>query len=368
MNFFSRLSRGEGLVVKAGGVLILSLFFFPWHKAASLGISRTAIQSPNSFQGTVALLLTVAMVAQILMSKSGSGTPVNPTLVRLQPVAGMAVVALLARGHVLLEDVPGVGKTLLARTLAQAVGGEFRRVQFTPDLLPSDVTGGNIYDPREAEFHFRQGPIFANVVLADEINRGTPRAQSSLLEAMGEGSVSVDGVTHRLPDPFLVMATQNPIEQHGTFPLPESELDRFAMLLRLGRPDEAGAREILRRHQHSEPDRDQDPVCDLDSVRAAQAEVLEIHASEAARAYIAAITIATRDHPGVGLPASPRSSVALLRSAQGMALYLGRDHVLPDDIKAVAPAVLGHRLAADSGPGEDVVAELLEQVPVALNA
>ncbi|MDQ6748977.1 MAG: AAA family ATPase, partial [Candidatus Dormibacteraeota bacterium] len=210
---------------------------------------------------------------------------VNGALVIDEETLRLAVVALLARGHLLLEDVPGVGKTLLARTLAQAVGGEFRRIQFTPDLLPADVTGGNVYDPRSAEFSFRAGPVFANVVLADEINRGTPRAQSSLLEAMGEGSVSVDGTTHRLPDPFLVIATQNPIEQYGTFPLPESELDRFTMLLRVGRPDQAQQEEILRRHEHAEPRRDQAAVCDLATVRSAQADVMKVHVAPALRTY-----------------------------------------------------------------------------------
>jgi len=280
----------------------------------------------------------------------------------------LAVVCLLARGHVLLEDVPGVGKTLLARTLAQAVGGDFRRVQFTPDLLPADVTGGNIFDPRTSEFSFRPGPVFANVVLADEINRGTPRAQASLLEAMGEASVSVDGTTHRLPDPFLVIATQNPIEQYGTFPLPESELDRFTMLLRVGRPDHDQQAEILRRHEHTEPRRDQAPVCDLATIRGAQRDVLRVHVSPAIREYVVRIILATRDHPAVGLPASPRASVALLRSAQAMALHQGRGHVLPDDVKRVAGAVLGHRLAVAAGPGEAVVTELLNRVSVPLEA
>jgi MoxR-like ATPase len=205
-------------------------------------------------------------------------------------------------------------------------------------------------------------------VLADEINRGTPRAQSSLLEAMGEGSVSVDGTTHRLPDPFLVIATQNPIEQYGTFPLPESELDRFTMLLRVGRPDHAQQSEILRRHEHSEPPREQGPVCDLGTIRTAQQEVMGVHVSPAIREYIVSIVLATRDHPAVALPASPRASVGLLRSAQAMALHGGRAHVLPDDVKAVAPAVLGHRLAVGLGEGEDVVRELLDRVPVALEA
>jgi len=283
-------------------------------------------------------------------------------------VIRLAVVSMLARGHVLLEDVPGVGKTLFARTLAQAIGGDFRRVQFTPDLLPADVTGGNVFDPRSSEFSFRPGPVFANVVLADEINRGTPRAQSSLLEAMGEASVSVDGTTHRLPDPFLVIATQNPVEQYGTFPLPESELDRFTMLLRVGRPDHAQQSEILRRHEHAEPAREQAPVCDLATIRRAQQSVLGIHVSAAAREYVVRVILATREHPGVGLPASPRASVALLRAAQALALYGGRGHVLPDDVKEVAPAVLGHRLAVATGGGEDVVGELLERTPVPLES
>jgi MoxR-like ATPase len=292
---------------------------------------------------------------------------VRASVVLREETLRLALVGLLARGHILLEDVPGVGKTLLARTLADAIGGEFRRVQFTPDLLPADVTGGNVFDPKSGEFHFRPGPVFANVVLADEINRGTPRAQSSLLEAMGEGSVSVDGSTHHLPDPFVVMATQNPIEQYGTFPLPESELDRFTLMLRMGRPDEEQAREILRRHEHAEPSRDAAPVIDLDTMRSVQREVLEVHVSEAARAYIAAITIATRDHPYVGLPASPRASVALLRTSQATAVYHGRGWVLPDDVKAVAAAVLGHRLAVTAASPEDTVAEILATVPVPLD-
>ena len=293
---------------------------------------------------------------------------VNAAVVLNEDVLRLAVVALLARGHVLLEDVPGVGKTLLARTLAQAIGGDFRRVQFTPDLLPADITGGNVFDPRSAEFSFRQGPIFANIVLADEINRGTPRAQASLLEAMGEGSVSVDGTTHRLPDPFLVIATQNPIEQYGTFPLPESELDRFTMLLRLGRPDHDQQAEILRRHEHAEARREQAAVCDLATIRDAQRDVLQVHVSPAIREYIVRIVLATREHPAVGLPASPRASVSLLRAAQAMALHEGRQHVLPDDVKAVGPAALGHRLAVNTGGGEDVVSELLQRVPIPLEA
>jgi MoxR-like ATPase len=293
---------------------------------------------------------------------------VRGSVVIREETLDLAVIALLARGHLLLEDVPGVGKTLLARTLARAIGGEFRRIQFTPDLLPADVTGGAVFDQRDAEFHFRPGPVFANVVLADEINRGTPRAQSSLLEAMGERSVSVDGTTHRLPDPFVVLATQNPIEEHGTFPLPESELDRFTMLLRLGRPDLEASREILRRHQHGEAeDRPVERVLTPAEVLAIQDEVVAVRVSDAVQTYVAEVALATRDHPAVGLPASPRASVALLRAAQASAAMGGRDHVLPDDVKRVAAGVLGHRLAATRA-GEEVVGEILDRVPVPLSA
>jgi MoxR-like ATPase len=298
---------------------------------------------------TVIERLTVALRRQVVLSDD-----------RLE----LVLVTLLARGHILLEDVPGVGKTLLARTLGASLGGIFHRIQFTPDLLPADITGGSVYDPRNGSFHFRAGPVFANVVLADEINRGTPRAQSSLLEAMGEGHVSVDGETHELPRPFLVVATQNPVEQQGTFPLPEAELDRFAVLIRLGRPDATQTDEILRRHEHSEPARSVEAVVQTDEVIAAQEEVLRVHASDAARAYVRDLTMATREHPEVGLPASPRAAVALLRTAQAMALTRGRDHLLPDDIRAVAVPVLAHRLAIPGVRGDEVIAELLDSTPI----
>jgi len=280
----------------------------------------------------------------------------------------LTLVALLARGHILLEDVPGVGKTLLARVLAGAVGGEFRRIQCTPDLLPADITGTNVFNPKDTEFAFRPGPVFANVVLADEINRATPRAQSSLLEAMGEGHVSVDGVTHPLPDPFFVIATQNPAEQYGTFPLPESELDRFMVRLQLGRPNEEQSREILRRHQHADAGARTAPVLALASIRSMQREVMDTHTSDALRSYIAGIALATREHPRVGLAASPRATVAMLRASQAKAFLEERDHVLPDDVKAVTPAVLAHRLQVALGNAEDVVREILERTPVPLRA
>jgi MoxR-like ATPase len=283
-----------------------------------------------------------------------------------EEVLRLVVVSLIAKGHILLEDVPGVGKTLLGRTLAQSIGGDFKRIQFTPDLLPSDITGGNIYDPKNAEFEFRPGPIFSNIILADEINRATPRAQSSLLEAMGEGAVSIDGKTRELPSPFLVIATQNPVEQYGTFPLPESELDRFMVMLRLGRPDTEMAKEILRRHEHSEPARHLEPVLSLEIISRLQEQVLAVHASEAARTYVAAISIASRTHSAVSLPASPRATVSLLRASQAFAVYEGRSYVLPDDIKAVASSVLAHRLAVSSSSPEETVEEIVESVDVPL--
>lgn len=280
----------------------------------------------------------------------------------------LTLVALLARGHILLEDSPGVGKTLLARVLAGGLGGEFRRIQCTPDLLPADITGTNVFNPKLTEFAFRPGPVFANVVLADEINRATPRAQSSLLEAMGEGHVSVDGVTHPLPHPFLVIATQNPQEQFGTFPLPESELDRFMVRLHLGHPDVEQSREILRRHQHADPGTSTEPVTDLETIRALQSQVMDLHTSESLRDYIAQLALATRDHPKVGSPASPRATVALLRAAQAMAFFRSGDYVLPDDVKAVAPAVLGHRLQVALGDPQQVVEEILARTPIPLRS
>ncbi len=290
----------------------------------------------------------------------------SATVVVRDQTLTLVLVGLLARGHILLEDVPGVGKTLLGRVLAAAVGGVFRRVQCTPDLLPADITGTNVFNPKATEFFFRPGPIFANVVLADEINRATPRAQSSLLEAMGEGHVSVDGVTHQLPNPFFVIATQNPAEHFGTFPLPESELDRFMLRLRLGRPDEEQSCEILRRHQHADPGTATSPVLDLETIRAMQCDVVDVHSSEALRSYIAQLALATRNHPRVGLPASPRATVALLRAAQAMAFLQGRDYVLPDDVKVVAPAVLGHRLQVSLANLDDVVQEILAKTPIPL--
>lgn len=282
----------------------------------------------------------------------------------------LAVVALLSRGHILLEDVPGVGKTVLAKALAQTLGCSFKRIQFTPDLLPSDVTGVSIYNQRTGQFEYRAGPVSAQVVLADEINRATPKTQSALLEAMEERQVTVDGATYPLPEPFIVMATQNPIEYEGTFPLPEAQLDRFLMRLRLGYPERQQEVLILESQQNEHPLESLTQVIDSADLLTAQADVRSVYVDRLISEYIVNITSATRSHPDVYLGASPRGSVGLYRAAQAYAGTEGRDYVTPDDVKRVAPAVLGHRLilsgAARMNRTEPaaVVDEVLGRTPV----
>ncbi|MBL6928520.1 MAG: MoxR family ATPase [Rhodospirillales bacterium] len=282
----------------------------------------------------------------------------------------LVVVALLCEGHVLLEDVPGVGKTLLSRTVAQSLACEFRRIQFTSDLLPSDVTGLNVFDQKEQDFRFIPGPLMANIVLADEINRATPRTQACLLEAMQERQVTVDSETRPLPRPFMVMATQNPIEQEGTFPLPEAQLDRFLLTLRPGYPSADEEEEILTRFA------DGDPLAEISAIASArdlmelQALRRKIHVSEAVRNYLVNLVRATRVDPRVRLGASPRASQNLFAAAQALAAIQGRDFALPDDVKALAVPVLAHRLVlgADATLGgqskEAIIADLLEKTPV----
>ena len=279
--------------------------------------------------------------------------------------------ALLVDGHVLLDDVPGVGKTTLARAVARSLDLDFRRVQCTPDLVPSDITGVSIYDQREGRFEYRPGPLMANVVLVDEINRATPRAQSSLLEAMQERQVTVDDATHILPDPFFVIATQNPIELEGTFPLPEAQLDRFLFLLNLGYPTDHDEDEMLRLHGAATVDTGTlAPLFDRQALARFREAVRAIRVGEAVRRYIAAIARATRGIPGVELGASPRASIALFRASQARAAIQGRDYVLPDDVKRQAPAVLRHRLFLDADAQmrgrtpAAIVTEVLGRVPV----
>jgi MoxR-like ATPase len=280
------------------------------------------------------------------------------------------IAALLCQGHVLIEDVPGVGKTTLARAIARSIGCSFSRIQFTPDLLPSDVTGVSIYNQKTGEFQFRPGPIVSQIVLADEINRATPKTQSSLLEAMEERQITVDGTTYLLPKPFMVLATQNPIEYEGTFPLPEAELDRFLIRLRLGYPDPEHEMAIMESQQYGHPIERVVQVADARELVEAQAAIRDIFVHPLVRRYIVDLVSATRRHPNVYLGASPRGSLALYRLGQAWAVILGRDHVLPDDIKLMAPLALSHRviLAPEARmrgqTSESVVGEILDAVPV----
>ncbi|NGQ95985.1 MoxR family ATPase [Brevibacillus sp. SYP-B805] len=280
----------------------------------------------------------------------------------------LLVAALLARSHVLLEDLPGMGKTMLAKTLAQAIGGTFHRLQFTSDLLPSDVVGLHYFNPQTSAFELRRGPVFTNVLLADEINRATPRTQSGLLECMEERQATIEGVTLPLPAVFFVIATQNPIESEGTYPLPEAQLDRFLLRLSLGYGTRDDAREILRRFRGDSPLARIEPVVSIDEIAAMQREVQEIHVSEAVEEYVIDLTEASRAHKAVEVGISPRAMLALVRSAQALAYIAGRGYVLPDDVKQVVPALFTHRLQlsleAELHVTEaEVVNEILRSVP-----
>jgi len=286
--------------------------------------------------------------------------------VKGQVVADL-VVALLAEGHVLIEDLPGVGKTTLARSLARSLDLEFARVQCTADLLPADVVGVNVFNQREDRFEFRPGPIFANVVLVDEINRASPKTQSGLLECMQERRVTVDVYTHELARPFVVLATQNPVEFEGTYPLPEAQVDRFTMRLSLGYPSAAGEADMLAAHEHGDRVAALEPVADAPSLLAAQDATLRVHASQALRQYVVALLGRTRSDPRVELGASPRAGLMLLRAAKARALLQGRDHALPDDVQHLAEAVLSHRLVlapeALDLTGDQVVADAVAATP-----
>ena len=281
----------------------------------------------------------------------------------------LTVLGLLCQGHMLIEDVPGVGKTVLAKSLSKSVGCKFQRIQFTPDMLPSDVTGGSVFNQKTLEFEFRPGPIHAQIVLVDEINRATPKTQSALLEAMEERQVTVDGTTYKLEPPFMVLATQNPIEYEGTFPLPEAQLDRFLLRIRLGYPSKAQEIEVLDRQQYVHPVEELAKVVSVEELQAAQRAIKGIYIDQLVKEYIVDLVRQTREHPDVYLGASPRGALALYRTGQARAAMFGRDYVLPDDVKALAGAALGHRIIV--GPAarikdiepESIVQEILDRVP-----
>jgi MoxR-like ATPase len=282
----------------------------------------------------------------------------------------LAVISLLCQGHLLIEDVPGVGKTMLARSLAKSLGCSFSRIQFTPDMLPSDVTGVSIFNQVSREFEFRAGPVMAQIVLADEINRATPKTQAALLEGMEERQVTVDGITHELPRPFMVLATQNPIEYEGTFQLPEAQLDRFLLRISLGYPEMADEINILDLQQHRHPLVDLEQVVSVEELVQAQEAVKDVYVAAPVRRYIVELSRQTRQHPEVYLGASPRGSLALFKAGQAIAALQGRDYVLPDDIKALVLSALSHRVIL--GPGarlrdlnaDQILEEITESLPV----
>jgi|TARA_B100001971_G_scaffold115168_2_gene105996 MoxR-like ATPase len=282
----------------------------------------------------------------------------------------LGVIALMCEGHALIEDVPGVGKTMLARSIARSVGCEFKRIQFTPDLLPTDVTGVSIYNQASGDFEFRAGPIISQIVLADEVNRATPKTQSAMLEAMEEKQVTVEGITHAVPTPFMVMATQNPVEYEGTFPLPEAQLDRFLLLVSLGYPTTEEELAIIDGQLLAHPIDSLEPVANAQQIHELQEAIRSVYVDELIKQYVVSIVESTRVHPDIALGASPRGSLALFRGAQALAVIRGRDFALPDDVKELAVPVLSHRIIVSAAArmrgvtAAEIVGATIDQVPV----
>lgn len=295
---------------------------------------------------------------------------IETVIVGKRDTVRLVLVAILSNGHVLLEDIPGVGKTMLARTVARVLGCSFKRIQFTPDLLPADITGTAVYNQKTSEFEFRKGPVFANITLADEVNRATPKTQSALLECMEEYQVTVDGVTYPLPKPFFVMATENNIELHGTYPLPEAQLDRFWLKLSMGYPSREDEMTILSRQEDHHPVSDVQPVLQAEEILRMQEAVKKVYLDPKLGGYIVDLVGATRSHPRASLGASPRGSLCLMHSCKALAAMSSRDYVLPDDVKLLAIPVLGHRILlkpearARDYTTESLIREVLDSVPV----
>jgi MoxR-like ATPase len=312
----------------------------------------------------------VRSVQEIASAVKGIEANVEQVIVGKSDAVRLTLIAVVCRGHILIEDVPGVGKTVLAKSIAKSIGCSFKRIQFTPDLLPSDVTGVSVFNQKTDNFEFRAGPVMSQIVLADEINRATPKTQSALLEAMEESQVTVDGVTYPLPDPFLVLATQNPIEYEGTFPLPEAQLDRFMMNISLGYPELRDEMSILDRQQRRHPIETIGQIISAGDLVELQVAIREVHVDDTVREYIVMLTHATRHHANVYLGVSPRGSLALFRAGQALAAFLGREYVIPDDIKALVKATLSHRIIVTPAArvrGVTPVAvleEIVQEVPV----
>ena len=310
------------------------------------------------------------LISQVTQAAAQVKSNIGQVLVGKDDVVELILAAVLSGGHVLIEDVPGIGKTTLARALANSLDCVFKRIQCTPDLLPSDITGIHYYNQQSGAFEFRPGPIIAQVVLADEINRATPRTQSALLEAMGEGQVTVDETTVPLPAPFLVLATQNPIELEGTFPLPEAQLDRFLLRLNMGYPSESEEEEMLLRFQEADPLREMKPVTGAQQVAEFQTWVQRVYVDPVLRTYIVRLVQATRDHQDIELGASPRATLGLYRCSQALSAIRGREYVTPDEIKLLAPYALAHRMILKSQArlrertSETIILEILEQIEV----